>query len=175
LIVLRKTLFACVLAIPAVLGCTFQFDPAASARYYRAEGWELPGIHDFDVKAPIRAEVLGVEGVRAIVLRYRNHPNVVNLPAQVFTLNSESKRMRPVLAKATVMRLEANGKVFGYWYSLIPVEAHQHNGAWKIDDEALCVFDATFIDETGNGVFTTLYPGPLTESMVPAWVKPTAN
>lgn len=157
----RKALAVCLAIMPVVVGCTFQFDPAASERYYRAEGWELPGIRDFDLKAPLRTEFAGVLDVRAIILPHGNHPYIVNLPAQIFTLNGETKRMRAVLARATVMRLEVNGKVFGYEYAMIPVQAHRRNGFWKIDSESLCVFSATFIDETGNGVFTALYPDSL--------------
>ncbi len=166
----RKALAACLIAMPIVVGCSFQFDPAATVRYYRAEGWELPGIHDFDPKAPLRSELAGVLDVRAILLPHGNHPYVINLPAQIFTLNGETKKMRPVLARATVMRLELNGRVFGYEYAMIPVEAHRSNGAWKIDSESLCVFSATFIDETGKGVFIALFPGGLAEPMIPEWV-----
>jgi hypothetical protein len=171
-------LLACLIAMPvAVLGCEFKFDPAASVRYYRAEGWELPGIRDFDVKAPISGELpmFSVPGVRAAILPHRDDPYIINFPAQVFTVDGERKRMRPILVIATLLRLEVNGKVFGYCYGLIPVEAHRVKGEWKIESEAACVFSATFVDETGNGIFVAMYPGELTAAMVPAWVRPAAN
>jgi hypothetical protein len=64
-----------------------------------------------------------------------------------------------------------NGKVFAYSYGLVPVSARRVGGKWKVEDELACVFNATFIDDDGDGVFRLLVPSGLTDSLVPAWVR----
>jgi hypothetical protein len=172
----RIVLLTAAVIIPCVThACTFQFDPAANVKYYRSEGWKLPGIADFSSSAPVRDieqyPVTNIPAARAIPLLHDEYPYVIELPAQTFTLDSAPKRMHPVLALAAILRWEMDGKIFSYSYGLIPVSAHRINGKWKIDSEAGCIFNATFIDESGDGVFRLMVPGSLTESLVPAWVK----
>jgi len=172
----RIVLLTVAAIIPCVThACTFQFDPAANVKYYRSEGWNLPGIADFNFSAPVRYlgqyPTASIPAARAIPLPHAEYPYIIEMPAQTFALDSAPKRMRPVLARAAILRWEMDGKIFAYSYALIPVSARRMNGNWQIDSESLCVFNATFIDETGDGVFRLLVPGRLTESLVPAWVK----
>lgn len=112
-----------------------------------------------------------VSGARAVPLRHEEDPYIVEFLSQVFTLDGARKQMRPVLARTAILRWEMNKRVFAYSYGLIPVEAHRVGRKWKMDAEAGCIFNATFIDESGDGVFRLLVPGALTTSLVPAWVK----
>ncbi len=99
--------------------------------------------------------ISSVPGVRALLVPQREYPFIVRFPAQVFMLDGKPKAMHPIQARTGIIRLEMNGK----------------DGAWKIDSEAACVFNTTFIDDTGDGVFPTLVPAMLNPSLVPAWVK----
>jgi hypothetical protein len=45
----------------------------------------------------------------------------------------------------------------------------QNKWKWKIDDEAACIFFATFVDDKGDGVFRQLIRGALAPDLVPAW------
>jgi hypothetical protein len=160
-----------------IFPCSLEFDPVAIPRYYRANGWALPGTTDFVPFASPRRlgeyPSANISGARAVILAHNDDPYIVKFPAQVFTLDGNAKRLRPVLAKAAILRWEANGKVFAYSYGLVPVSAHKIGGRWKIDTEVGCTFDATFIDETGDGVFRLLVPSSLTETLVPKWVQGT--
>lgn len=168
---------AALLLITSALGgaCEFKFDAVAIPRYYRADGWQLPGIIDYNAKAKV--DYLGlyqassVAGAKAFALPHDEDPYIVELPVQLFTLDGKEQRMRSMQARAGILRWEMGGKIFAYSYGLVPVAAHRTNGVWKIDVEVGCVFSATFIDETGDGVFRLLVPSKLTESLVPAWVK----
>ena len=172
----RIVLLAAVVVMPCLVSpCTFQFDPAAHVKYYRSEGWQLPGLADVNSSATGRyvgfyPQVTNIPGARALALpSERDH--VIDFPAQTFMFDGALKRMRPALMVSAIVRWEVNGRIFAYSYGLIPVSAHRTKSKWKIDSMAACIFDATFIDENGDGVFRLLVPQALTESLVPAWVK----
>ena len=143
--------------------CEFQHDPAALPHYYRADGWQLPGISEFNPST--KSDALGSPTVAQIpgaVFRVLPHedPYIVSFPAVSFDLNGSGKRMRPLLAKAKILRIEVDGKIVAYTYALIPVwEAHKNSkGEWVIKGEAACIFTATFIDDRGMGFFVFLFP-----------------
>ena len=170
--------------ISLALGCEFRYDPASVPRFYREEGWNLPGIHDDDphVKAnqygvPPVSEVLGtVSGAEAYLLRRDEDHYVVEFPAQVFLLGNDRKRMRSFLAKASIIRWEINGKVVAYSYGLIPItKAYKKAGRWAYEGEVLCIFYGTFIDDKGDGVFRTLVPDTLRPEFIPGWAKLPGN
>lgn len=171
----RIALLVVIAAIPCVaFPCTFQFDPAAVAKYYRSDGWQLPGIN-LKSSAPDRYAGpypgADIPGARAVALPHEAYPYIIEFPAQTFNFDGTLKRMRHVQARAAILRWEMNGHIFAYSYGLIPVSAHRIDGKWKIDVELGCIFNATFIDENGDGVFRLLVPQALTESLIPAWVK----
>jgi hypothetical protein len=156
--------------------CQLQYDPVSVPQYYRSQGWVMPGVKDWNPSAP--AKMYGAPSIPTIpdatarLLPHREDPYVVEFPAQVFQLNKTPHRMRRVLAKATIVRWEINGKVVAYSYGLSPVStAAKQDGRWTVDGEAGCMFDATFIDDKGDGIFRVLVPGPLTPDLVPAWAK----
>src|ERR1700730_6507257 len=119
----RIVLFATALFPCVVSACTFQFDPASTAKYYRSDGWQLPGISDFNSSAPVR--YLGqypganIPGARAVVLPHLEDPYVIELQAQTFVFDGTPKRMRRVMARAVILRWEMNGRIFAYSYGLI--------------------------------------------------------
>ena len=55
-------------------------------------------------------------------------------------------------------------------FQLIPA-AHQDQGKWIIDSEAACVFDVTFIDDRGDGIFRVMVHGPFPPDRVPSWAR----
>jgi hypothetical protein len=157
-------------AAPA-FACDFKYDPVSIHQYYRADGWNLPGIED-NPSARVDASGLPsappIPGFEARIIRHES-PNVVIFPAQEFTLNGTRQKMQAAQVKAGILRLVASGRTVAYSYGLTPVNAHRENGKWVIDAEAGCIFEATFIDDKGDGVFRIQVPGPLTADLVPSW------
>ena len=68
-----------------------------------------------------------------------------------------------------VYRYDVGGKVIAYTFGFSPVVAHRVGGGLEVDGEVGCVFDSTFIDDNGDGVFRILSPGDLTPGAVPQW------
>ena len=169
----RLFLLAALLA-GSIDSCTFTFEKTATVKYYREDGWFLPGIKDykftsFDSATPL-PPVENIEGAQARVLLHE-YPYIVEFPAQITAIDGETRRLRPMVAKAGILRWEMNGKVFAYSYGLIPLDARREGNRWKIESEAGCIFTATFIDDRGDGVFRLMVQRSLAESLVPAWVR----
>jgi hypothetical protein len=103
-----RYVLAGLVAVHVATACSFQFDPVAVVKYYRAEGWSLPGITDFNPKAPIHnlGQYPGaiIPSARATILPHDEDPYIVAFPAQVFTIDGAAKKMRSVQAKATILR-----------------------------------------------------------------------
>ena len=135
----------------------------------------LPGISDIQPSAPVKNlgqyPYKNIPGAKAFALPHEEDPYVVEFPAEEFQLNGVRERMRTSLVKAVVLRWEMHSRVFAYSYGLVPVVAHRVKGNWHIDDEAACTFQATFIDDKGDGVFRLLVPTSLREDLIPVWVK----
>ena len=168
--------FAALLVSSARAGCGFRFDPASLPHYYRAEGWQLPGTTDFKTSAMphISGVPLPRRPIPGVVFQLLPHddPFVIRFGEQVFDLNGAHYRMRSLIAKATVIRVMIDGKVVAYSYGLAPVSAERKNGKWMVHSEGGCEFEATFIDDKGDGVFRLLVPGAFTQDLIPAWAKP---
>ena len=151
--------------------CGFEYDPAERLRYYRASGWLLPGISDFNPPVlrvdpgPLGSKVPGFIREQ---LPHEN-PYIIEFPAQEFILHGTSRRVRPQQVLAAVIRLRIDDKVFGYLYGLTPVVARKVDGKWKVDAMAGCSFTGTFIDERGDAVFRDLVPGPFSPALIPPW------
>jgi hypothetical protein len=168
------------LALSSVaLGCDFRYDPASIHRFYREQGWTLPGIHDDDPQLKVNLygipplDVMrSVPEAKAYPLRRDENHYVVEFPNEDFLLGNERKRMRPLVAKASIVRWEVSRKVVAYSYGLIPItRAYQKSGKWVYEGEVGCMFYGTFIDDKGDGVFRTLVPGALTPELIPLWAK----
>jgi hypothetical protein len=140
--------------------CTFHTEPVDYVRYYRAEGWVLPGIHDGTLSAAnTNVGPLGL-GVRLVS---HDGKYVADFPRVDFQANGKQRRMsaQQMLINRGVMGWEMNGKAFAYSYSLTPVTAHRKANKWTIDAEAGCEFDVNFIDDKGDGIFRLLVFGRL--------------
>jgi hypothetical protein len=164
---------------PLATACDLKYAPAASVQFVRPEGWKLPGVQsstDVNPNHPsFSSDNRGafssdLPGVTATLLRDRNS-YIADFPAQVFLLDGTRQRLKTFTAKATVLGFQLNGRTFAYGYSLVPVHAHRSHGRWIVDAEAACVFDITFIDDRGDGVFRVLTRNRLTPAMIPAWVR----
>jgi hypothetical protein len=110
-------------------------------------------------------------GAHSEIIVHEHEPFVAEFPAQVFLQGGERKRVERYLGVGSMLRLRIDGKMFAYSYGLSPIEAHREHGAWKIDSEAACLSYVTFIDDVGDGVFRQLVNGPLTDALIPAWVR----
>jgi hypothetical protein len=170
-------LFLWLSAAPAAFGggCRFEYDPISVSAYYRAEGWALPGIADFNPSArPQLSELPAVKpipGAKAEVL-FHEYPYIVEFPVQDFVLNGSRQRMRLAQVKASIVRWKVDGHIVAYSYGLIPVRARKVHGKWNVLSELGCIFTATFIDDKGDGVFRVLVPEELTADLIPQWAKP---
>ena len=172
------TTVALLLFSPTVLACDFQFSPATSPQFYREQGWILPGTTDFNPRATPRsygAPMGQVPGAKARLLSHDEDPYIVDFPAQEFIVDGARQRMHSIQVKATIVRWDVGDRVVAYSYGLIPVVAHRKNGKWVVTSEMACIFDATFIDDKGDGVFRVLVRGVLTSDLVPPWAKRNEN
>jgi len=174
-----KLMAICFALVQIAICCEFKYDPASVPRFYREDGWSLPGIENDDphLKADMyglpRLDVLNqVAGLKVHVLRRDEDHYVVRFPEQVFSLSDQHNRMRSMLAKAIIVRWEIDSKIVAYTYGLIPIEkAYKKKGQWVYEGELGCIFYGTFVDDRGDGVFRTLVPGSLTPDLMPAWAK----
>lgn len=73
--------------------------------------------------------------------------------------------------KVDVLRWLINDRIVAYSYGLTPMTAHQDQGKWIIDNEAASVFDVTFIDDKGDGIFRVMVHGPFPPDLVPSWAR----
>jgi hypothetical protein len=168
------TLVALLALATASLGCNFRYGPVAEQQFIRAEGWDLPGLDD--VKPVEHPNALGlpmlhkIPGVTMRMLTH-NEPYIIYFPNGNFLLNGIRQRLHPDLVKARIVRFEINGRNFAYSYGLTPVIAHQEADKWVVDDEMLCTYTGTFIDDKGDGVFRVFVLGSLMPEMIPAWAK----
>jgi hypothetical protein len=156
----------------AAAACDLQYDSVSYRRYYRANGWMLPGVGEFSSYGAVHSSLLISIGIvpGAVVEELRQDDDyVVDFPAQEFTLDGAQKRMRRALYDAGIARWKVNGHVVAYSYVMEPVNAHKVKGKWKVDSHAACIFTATFIDAEGDGVFRLLVPGPLKADLIPQW------
>lgn len=171
-----RYLGAVTLLVASVFGCDFQYDRVSRPHYYRTDGWALPGRDDVNPSAKVNLYGVPLVNVPSVTVRIQPHdddPYIARFPAQVFTVDGVRQKMRPMLAKATMVRIEVNGRVVAYSYGLIPISAaHKKNGQWVVEGELACIFFATYVDDRGDGVFRDLVPGVFTVDMIPAWAKP---
>jgi len=160
--------------------CDFQFEHASTATYYRAEGWTLPGVTDFNPKGKVNTQGIPqpvkIPGAKIQLLPHDDDPYfIVEFPAQGFAVGNDRMKLRPMRAIAVIARYSIGGKVMAYSYGLTPVLARRENGHWIVQDEMACVFTATFIDDMGDGVFRVMSQGPLTLNLIPLWAKSRAH
>ncbi len=119
-----------------------------------------------------------IPGLSAFIILHEN-PYIAEFPSVEFNLTgkrhrmpSQQMRLSGFLGKAWIVRWETDdAKVVAYTYSFIPVSAHRSGDKWRVDSEAGCVFDTTFIDDRGDGVFRIMVDGDMRPALIPAWAK----
>ena len=162
-------------AVPALSQCGFHYDSVSIVKYYRAEGWKLLGIED-NLHTPAQTyglpSALPIPGFEARIIRHES-PNIVTFPAQEFALDGTRQKMRAAQVEVRVLRWTSRGHTVAYSYGLSPASAHREKGKWVFDTEVGCIFEATFIDDKGDGVFRILVPAPFTADLVPSWARET--
>jgi hypothetical protein len=75
-----------------------------------------------------------------------------------------------LLAKATIIRWEINGKVVAYSYPWYRLARHTNRTESGFTKGRLGV--ASFIDDKGDGILRALVPDTLKLELIPAWAKP---
>ena len=125
-----RWLIASLILVSAGFGCKFQYDPASVPTYYRAEGWNLPGVTGFNLKATPPTihgapQLEEIPGMVAQLLPHKRDPYIIAFPAQQFVLNGGRQKMRSLRAKAVIVRWMMDGHIIAYSYVLIPVSAHR--------------------------------------------------
>jgi hypothetical protein len=162
-----------VIAVPIVFACDFKYDPVSVTQFYRSEGWALPGIEDNPLAAVETYRLprfLSIPGAKPQVIRHE-FPYIVGFPAQDFELKGARQKMRAAQMKVSIVRWVIYSRIVAYSYGLTPVTAHQDKNKWVIDSEAACIFDVTFIDDKGDGIFRVMVHGPLASDLVPSWAR----
>jgi len=161
------------MAVPGVFACDFKHDPVSITQFYRAEGWALPGVEDNPL-APLETHGLPrfelIPASKPQIVRHE-FPYVVSFPAQEFELKGARQKIRAAQMKVGVLRWLIRDRIVAYSYGLTPVTAHRDQGKWIIDREAACVFDVTFIDDKGDGIFRVMVHGPFPPDLVPSWAR----
>jgi hypothetical protein len=151
--------------------CGFAFEPVAAVRWYRSEGWTIPGLADAKAITPTRLEIEGKpvpwdfpEGVTAQWVQH-NDSYRVTFPAAIFERDGQRTKM---LAREFILyqmvRWEVDGKPYAYSYLLGPLDV-------------ACSANIDIIDENGDGVFRVMTPNGHTLSRhaeappLPGWAK----
>jgi hypothetical protein len=180
---LPRIVLASFLLVAAAQACNFHTEPAALTQLYRSQGWKLPEISGA-VSPPIRFEesypkywqgpTAPIPGLTARVIHHESSegkPNVFEIRRQEYEQEGKHRVMSSQYAEFDrwIYRYDVDGKVVAYTFRLTPVEGHWIKGKWITDDMAACDFNATFVDDKGDGVFRILVSGGLTPDLVPQW------
>lgn len=174
------------LSVGVVQACDFQTKPAAVHQYYRSDGWMLPPVERGKLTAPVTSSGPGPSSaalkfgpglVPGLTTRVIIHdatavePNIFEIPQQDFEQDGKRGIMSSQLMAidSMIWRYDVDGAVVAYTVGLTPIDAHREKGKWKIDSEVACTFYATFVDDSGDGVFRLLIPGWMKPDLIPQW------
>lgn len=153
--------------------CGFAFEPAAAVRWYRNEGWKIPGLADAKAIVPINHEIDGKpvpwdfpEGITVHWVQH-NAGYRVTFPTSIFERDGQRTKM---LAREFILyqmvRWEVNGKPYAYSYELGPLDV-------------ACTANIDIIDDKGDGIFRVMTPNGHTlmgqkpmSPPIPEWAKP---
>jgi hypothetical protein len=138
--------------LAACAQCGFAFEPAAAVRWYRSEGWIIPGLADANAIAPIRLEIEGKpapwsfpEGVTAHWVQHGAGYRVT-FPAAIFERGGQrTKMLEREFVLYQMVRWEVNDRPYAYSYVLGPLDV-------------ACTANVDIIDEDGDGVFRVMTP-----------------
>lgn len=183
---LPTIVMASLLLVVAAQACDFKIESAALSHFYRSEGWRIPALERGKLSAPIsfpasyshwKFGAVPIPGLTVRVILFESSDSdatefgLFEMPRQEFEQDGKRRIMPLQYMGVTrwVYRYDVDGKVIAYTFGFSPVEAHRVGDKLEIDGEVGCVFDATFIDDKGDGVFRILSPGDLTPDSVPQW------
>jgi hypothetical protein len=140
-------LFGCFAAAACVAQCGFAIVPAAAERWYRNEGWTIPGLSDAKGFAVIHRTFDGKpkdfilpEGISVTWVAHDEDYDV-HFPGAIFDEDGSRKRMLPRRYKLySMLRWEMNGTPYAYSYLLGPYDV-------------ACMASVDIIDDRGDGKF----------------------
>ena len=157
---MSRCLKVAILAIASLVGpaaacaqCGFAFEPAAVIRWYRSEGWTIPGLADAQAIVPVIRTIDGKsvpwdfpEGVTVHGVLH-DHDYRVTFPEAIFEGNGKrTKMLARVFGLFAMLRWEVNGRPYAYSYELRPFDV-------------ACATSIDIIDEDGDGIFRVMTPG----------------
>jgi hypothetical protein len=133
--------------LPAVGQCGLAVAPAAETRWYRSDGWAIPGLEDAKFR-PLHVVVDGkqrdwhwADGVTVSVSLPDDNHRHLTIPGAVFDDNGSSKKLLEQSAYLyRIFRWEFKGRPYAYSYDL----GSEHTG---------CGFSFDLIDDRGDGKF----------------------
>ncbi len=140
-------LLACLFPVLAHAQCGFAIVPAAAERWYRGEGWPIPGLSDAKGFANIHRTMDGKpkdwvwpEGITVSwVVHDKGYD--VQFPDAIFEEGGMRKRMLPRrFLLYSMLRWEINGTPYAYSYELCPYDV-------------ACTASVDIVDEFGDGKF----------------------
>jgi hypothetical protein len=176
------------LLIGVAQACDFKTEPAARTLLYRGEGWKMPALEHGKLSAPIsfpasysykdwKVGAVPIPGVAVRVILFEagerdaSESGLFEIPRQEFEQDGKRRVMPSQYMGVTrwVYRYDVEGRVIAYTFGFSPVYAHGKGDQLKVDAEVSCVFDTTYVDDKGDGVFRILLPGGLTPDALPQW------
>jgi hypothetical protein len=162
--------FSC--SLPSSAQCGFAIEPAATAdiRWYREQGWQLPGLQDATKIAPLAVTIndqpkVWPEGI-SVSMVYHDEDYRVLFPEAIFDDSGiEKKMLARIFTLKQMVRWEMHGTPYAYSYYL-----------WPFD--VACDARVDIIDDRGDGKFRLMVsPGhPITGPQaapppVPEWLN----
>jgi hypothetical protein len=163
--------------------CGFHAERLDIVRWYRIEGWALPGLQDATAITKVDYFVnndhvvidgrsrLWPEGITAWSIKHGDHRNHyrVSFPDAIFEEDGIRKKMvQSTFVLVWLVRWEMNGTPYAYSYTLWP-SPNEHVFA-------ACMSSIEITDDKGDGKFRLLtssggFPHGLTPPPLPAWLK----
>jgi hypothetical protein len=132
---------------PAFAQCGLAVVPAAETRWYRSDGWAIPGLEDAKFR-PIHQVVDGKQidwpwpdDVSVSAFMPDDNHRQLTIPGAVFDESGSSKKLLEQTAYLYwIFRWEIHGKPYAYSYDL----GSAHTG---------CAFTFDLVDDRGDGKF----------------------
>jgi hypothetical protein len=144
--------------------CGFDAQPAALTRWYREQGWPLPGLSDAKAIEPYSLQFDGKprawpEGITVFVLVHKDGYQL-RFPGLMFDDNGARKKMVPqTFELEQLLRWKYRGVTYAYRYYI-----------WPLSYACDAVVD--LIDDRGDGKFRLLLSSPGESFMAPNPVPP---
>jgi hypothetical protein len=169
------SLIVCSCVFPCAAQCGFAIVPAAETRWYKSDGWTIPGLSDAKGFAAIHRTLDGMskdwvlpEGITVSWVAHDQGYHV-QFPDAFFDDNGSRKRMLPrKFLLYQMLRWQMNGTTYAYSYVLGP-------------QDVACTASVDIIDDRGDGKFCLMTsPGHTTPiparndpvpPPLPAWLQ----